>query len=226
MGPTHPKSPLLPKDGFPYLPHSFMLWKPVMMAKRGLNTIKLPTETAELGTIINTKQRNHLTPGDLGQVNQVSKVEEGLLGLFSLPAQDSTQTSMLQMWSLVHMVYTFSVLTLCPSTADLPSASSAAGFYTLSWSLWISGVTRSQLDPMLFNRASLCCFHRKPWTKVLFLTLGDNTPRESRVEGERDGPKRTLWLPQFGVKTDHKHWGHTSVANAVVSPALGRWGKI
>lgn len=37
-----------------------------MMAKRGINTIKLPTETAELGEIINTKQRNQLTLGDLG----------------------------------------------------------------------------------------------------------------------------------------------------------------
>lgn len=37
-----------------------------MMAKRGMNTIKLPTETAELGAIINTKQRNQLTLGDLG----------------------------------------------------------------------------------------------------------------------------------------------------------------
>lgn len=43
-----------------------MLWKSAMMAKRGMNTIKLPTETAELGAIINTKQRNQLIPGDLG----------------------------------------------------------------------------------------------------------------------------------------------------------------
>lgn len=41
MGPTHDKSPLLPKDGFSYLPHSFMLWKPAMMDKRRMNTIKL-----------------------------------------------------------------------------------------------------------------------------------------------------------------------------------------
>lgn len=65
MGPIYHKSPLLPKDGFPYLPYSFMLWKSAMMAKRGMNTIKLPTETAELGAIINTKQRNQLIPGDL-----------------------------------------------------------------------------------------------------------------------------------------------------------------
>lgn len=47
-----------PKDGFPYLPHSFMLWKPAMMANRRMNATKLPTETAELRAIVNTKQRN------------------------------------------------------------------------------------------------------------------------------------------------------------------------
>lgn len=43
-----------------------LLWKPAMMAKRRMNTTELPTETAELGAIVNTKQRNQLTPGDLG----------------------------------------------------------------------------------------------------------------------------------------------------------------
>lgn len=43
-----------------------LLWKPAMMAKRRMNTTKLPTETAELGAIVNTKQRNQLAPGDLG----------------------------------------------------------------------------------------------------------------------------------------------------------------
>lgn len=43
-----------------------LLWKPAMMAKRRMNTTKLPTETAELGAIVNTKQRNQLTSGDLG----------------------------------------------------------------------------------------------------------------------------------------------------------------
>lgn len=44
---------------------------------------------------------------------------------------------------------------------------------------------------------------------------------EPRGEGERDGPKRTLWLYQTGVKMELLILGpHTSVANAVVSAVL------
>lgn len=145
-------------------------------------------------------------------------MEERLLRLLSSPAQDRQHTSTLQMWSLVHLVYTISVLTLCLSKADLPSASLAAGIFTL-WPDQLGSMLDLSWIPCSSIRAPLCCFHRKPWTKVLFLTLGDSTPWESREEGERKGAKKTLtssgWCEDGSLIL-----GPHSVANAVVSPAL------
>lgn len=69
----------------------------------------------------------------------------------------------------------------------------------------------------------------------MFLSQWDPAPRydfsylettyhgEPREEGGRDGPKRTLWLYHVGVKTKLLKLGpHTSVANVVVSAALGK----
>lgn len=113
------------------------------------------------------------------------------------------------MWNLVHLVCTISVLIFCPLQQTCHLLQQQQGF-TL-WPDQFGSVLLKDLSwiPCYSIRASLCCIHRKPWTKVLFLTLGDNTPWESREEGERDGPKRTLWLPQVAVKMDHSHWGHT-----------------
>lgn len=115
---------------------------------------------------------------------------------------------MLQIWSLVNLVYTISVLILWPLQQTCHLLHQQQDF-TL-WPDQFGSVLSQDLSwiPCYSITASLCCFHRKPWTKVLFLTLGDNTPWESREEGERDGPKRTLWLPQVDVKMDHSHWSH------------------
>lgn len=108
--------------------------------------------------------------------------------------------------------------------ADLPSASSAGGSHPLIQSLWICSGTRSQLDPMLFHQSiSVLISSQDPAQSFSLSYLETTRSGEPREEGERDGPKRTLWLYQVGVKMELLKLGpHTSVANAVVSVVLGK----
>ena len=60
-----------------------------------------------------------------------------------------------------------------------------------------------------------------PAQSFYFSYLETTYPGEPREEGEKDGPKRTLWLYQAGVKMELLKLGpHISMANAVVSAAL------
>lgn len=121
-------------------------------------------------------------------------------------------------WSLLHLVYTISVLKSgwnpSPSVADHP----------LTWSLRICAGTRSQLDPMLFHESiSVLLSQWDPAPRCYFSYVETTYRGEPREEGGRDGPKRTLWFYHISVKMKLLKLGpHTSVANAVVSAALGK----
>lgn len=157
-------------------------------------------------------------------------MEDGLRGILPLPAQESQHTSMLRpncgAWSTWFTPSQFLThgWNPGPSAADLPSASSAVGFHPLTWSLWICAGTRSQLDLMLSHQSiSVLLSSQDPAQSFYFSYLETTYPGEPREEGGRDGPKRALWLYQVGVKMELLKLGpHTSVANAVVSAALGK----
>lgn len=114
---------------------------------------------------------------------------------------------------MVHLVYTISVLTLCPSTANLPSASWTAGFYSLTWSVWICVVTRSQLDPILFHQSISVAFIENP-EQGFYSSHLETTHRESPERREKEMDPRGLCDSLRLVWESLTLGPHTSVANA------------
>lgn len=74
--------------------------------------------------------------------------------------------------------------------------------------------------------ASVLLSPQDPAHRFYFSYMETTYPGKPREEGRRDGPKRTLWLYEVGVKMELLKLGpHTSVVNAVVSAVPGKVKK-
>lgn len=109
------------------------------------------------------------------------------------------------MWSLVHLVYTISVLkpgwNPSPSVADHP----------LTWSLWICAGTRSRLDPVLFCQSISVSFTTGPCIKIWFLILGDNIPWGTQRGGrgrctQENSVALSRWCEDEAAQTGAPHF--------------------